>query len=128
GFAFVAMIPWELTRRNPMIDMRMLATRQFASCFVVMLAIGAILLATTQFLPELVQVDFGYTATWAGLVLTPGGVVTMAMMIVVGQVSNRIQPKYLIMIGAIFSAISMYQLTNVYGDVNFWFLAQTRMA
>jgi DHA2 family multidrug resistance protein len=32
------------------------------------------------------------------------------------------------MTGAIFSAISMYQLTNVYGDVNFWFLAQTRMA
>src|SRR6202789_1586863 len=52
GLAFVAMIPWELTRRNPMIDMRMLATRQFASCFVVMLAIGAILLATTQFLPQ----------------------------------------------------------------------------
>ena len=93
GLAFVAMISWELTRRNPMIDMRMLATRQFASCFVVMLAIGAILLATTQFLPELVQVDFGYTATWAGLVLTPGGLVTMAMMIVVGRLSGKVQPN-----------------------------------
>ena len=52
---------------------RMVATRQFGACFLVMLATGAILLATTQFLPQLVQEDFGYTATWAGLVLSPGG-------------------------------------------------------
>ena len=31
------------------------------------------------------------------------------------------------MTGAVFAAISMYQLTNVYGDVGFWFLARTRM-
>jgi MFS transporter, DHA2 family, multidrug resistance protein len=61
-------------------------------------------------------------------VLSPGGLVTMFMMFVVGQISGRIQPKYLIMTGAIFAAISMYQLTNVYGDVDFWFLARTRMA
>ena len=53
------------------------------ACFLVMLATGAILLGTTQFLPQLVQQNFGYTATWAGLVLSPGGVVTMVMMFVV---------------------------------------------
>ena len=60
-----------------MIDLRMVATRQFGAVFLVMLATGAILLATTQFLPELVQLDFGYTATWAVLVLSPGGLVTI---------------------------------------------------
>jgi MFS transporter, DHA2 family, multidrug resistance protein len=126
--AFVLMIPWETSRPDPLIDLRMVATRQFGACFIVMGATGAILYATTQFLPLLVQSNFGYTATWAGLVLSPGGVVTMGMMFVVGQVSGRIQPKYLIMTGAIFVAISMYQLTNVYGDLDFWFLARTRMA
>ena len=126
--AFVLMIPWEMTRRDPMIDVRMVATRQFGACFLVMGATGAILYATTQFLPLMVQTEFGYTATWAGLVLSPGGLVTMVMMFVVGQVSSRIQPKYLIMTGAIFVAISMYQLTNVYGDLDFWFFARTRMA
>ena len=126
--AFVLMIPWELSRSDPMIDMRMVGSRQFGACFLVMGATGAILYATTQFLPLLVQSNFGYTATWAGLVLSPGGLVTLVMMFVVGQLSNRIQPKYLIMTGAIFAAISMYQLTNVYGDLDFWFLARTRMA
>jgi MFS transporter, DHA2 family, multidrug resistance protein len=128
ALAFVLMIPWEMSRSDPMIDLRMVATRQFGACFLVMGATGAILYATTQFLPLLVQSNFGYTATWAGLVLSPGGVVTLVMMFVVGQISNRIQPKYLIMTGAIFAAISMYQLTNVYGDLDFWFLARTRMA
>ena len=127
ALAFVLMIPWEATRHDPMIDVRMVATRQFGACFVVMGATGAILYATSQFLPLLVQTDFGYTATWAGILLTPGGLVTMVMMFVVGNLSSRVQPKYLIMIGAIFTAISMYQMTNVYGDLGFWFFARTRM-
>ncbi len=127
AIAFVLMIPWELSRPDPMIDMRMVGSRQFGACFLVMGATGAILYATTQFLPLMLQTDFGYTATWAGLVLSPGGVVTMVMMFVVGNLSSRIQPKYLIMTGAIFAAISMYQMTNVYGDLGFWFFAQTRM-
>jgi DHA2 family multidrug resistance protein len=127
GLAFVLMIPWEMTRRNPMIDLRMVASRQFGACFLVMLAIGAILLATTQFLPQLVQQDFGYTATWAGLVLSPGGVVTMFMMFVVGRAAAKVQPKYLIVAGAVLCASSMYVMTNVYGDLGFWFMARSRM-
>jgi DHA2 family multidrug resistance protein len=127
AIAFLLMIPWELSRRNPMIDIRMVATRQFGACFVVMLATGAILLATTQFLPLLVQQNFGYTATWAGLVLSPGGVVTMVMMFVVGRLSAKVQPKYLIAAGALIAAYSMYDLTRVYADLDFWFFAQSRM-
>ena len=127
GLAFVLMIPWEVTRRDPVLDIRMLASRQFGSCFLVMLAAGAILLATTQFLPLLVQQDFGYTATWAGLVLSPGGLVTMAMMFVVGRLAAYVQPKYLIAAGAAIVAAAMYGMTNLYGDVDFWFLAWSRM-
>ncbi len=88
ALAFVLMIPWELSRKDPMIDMRMVGSRQFGACFLVMGATGAILYATTQFLPLMVQTNFGYTATWAGLVLSPGGLVTMVMMFIVGQVSD----------------------------------------
>ena len=127
ALAFPLMIPWEISRRNPMIDLRMVATRQFGACFLVMLATGAILLATTQFLPQLVQDDFGYTATWSGIMLSPGGLVTMVMMFVVGSLSSKVQPKYLIALGALIIALSMYQLTNVYSGLGFWFLARSRM-
>jgi len=126
-FAFVLMVPWEFSRRNPAVDVRMLATRQFGACFLVMGATGAILLATTQYLPQIVQDDYGYTATWAGLMLSPGGLVTMGMMFVVGALSSRVQPKYLIAVGAALIALSMYVLTDVYADLDFWFFAKARM-
>jgi DHA2 family multidrug resistance protein len=125
--AFVLMIPWEMSHPDPAVDLRMVASRQFGACFLVMLATGAILLATTQILPQLVQQDFGYTATWAGLMLSPGGLVTMAMMFVVGRLAAKVQPKYLIMAGALIVALSMYNMTNVYGDVGFWYMARLRM-
>jgi DHA2 family multidrug resistance protein len=127
AFSFAAMIPWELSRRNPTVDIRMVGGRQFAACFVVMLATGAILMATTQYMPQLVQNEFGYTATWAGLALTPGGFVTMGMMFVVGVLATRVQPKYLIAAGALAVALSMYQLTAVNGGLDFWFFARSRM-
>jgi MFS transporter, DHA2 family, multidrug resistance protein len=127
ALAFVLMIPWEMSHRNPAVDLRMVATRQFGACFLVMLATGAILLATTQFLPQLVQQDFGYTATWAGLMLSPGGLVTMVMMFVVGRLAAKVQPKYLIVVGAVIVALSMYDMTNVYGDLGFWYMARLRM-
>ena len=127
ALAFVLMIPWEVSRGNPAIDLRMIATRQFGACFLVMLATGALLFGTTQFLPQLVQQDFAYTATWAGLVLSPGGAVTMLMMFVVGRLSGQVQPRYLIAVGAVLIALSMYVMTNVYGDLGFWFMARSRM-
>ncbi len=127
GFAFVLMIPWEMTRLDPAINVRMVAARQFGACFLVMLATGAILLSTTQFLPQLAQEDFGYTATWAGVMISPGGLVTMGMMFVAGRLLAKIQPRYLIAAGGLIIAISMYTLTNVYGDLGFWFMARSRM-
>jgi DHA2 family multidrug resistance protein len=48
-------------------------------------------------------------------------------MFVAGRLSGRVQPKWLIIAGALIMAFSMYALTNVYGDLDFWFLARARM-
>ncbi|SKA21521.1 MFS transporter, DHA2 family, multidrug resistance protein [Consotaella salsifontis] len=127
ALCFLAMIPWEATRDNPVIDVRMVASRQFGSCFVVMMATGAILIATTQFLPELLQEYYGYTATWAGLALSPGGLVTMMMMFIVGRLTGIIQPRYLIAAGASIIALAMWDLTRIYADLNFGFFVWSRV-
>ncbi len=125
--SLVLFIPWELTRKAPLIDIKMLAGRQFGLCFLIMLGVGAILISTTQFLPQLLQDYYGYTATIAGLALSPGGLMTMVMMFVVGRVSGFVQPKYLIAIGAAIVAAAMYYLTNIYADLNFGFFAWSRV-
>jgi MFS transporter, DHA2 family, multidrug resistance protein len=125
--AFVLMIPWELSRRNPVIDLRILGTRQLGPSFMLMLAAGAILVATTNYVPQLVQQEYGYTATWAGLVLSPGAVVTMIMMPAIALLSNQVQPRTLIGIGAVITAFSMYDMTRISNGTDFWFFAMSRI-
>jgi len=127
GFCLLALIPWELLRDDPIVDISLLGRRQFAACFVVMLGTGAILIATTQILPQLLQTELNYTATLAGLVLSPGGVVTMIMMPIVGRLVTIVQPKYLIVAGSCIAALSMWHLTGLTGDISYDYAAMSRI-
>src|SRR5204862_5748497 len=50
---FLALIPWELTRKDPIVNLHLLAQRQFGTCFFMMLVVGAIIFSTLQLLPQL---------------------------------------------------------------------------
>jgi DHA2 family multidrug resistance protein len=121
------LIPWELTREDPIVDLRLLGRRQFAACFLVMLATGAVLISTTQLLPQLLQTELNYTAMLAGLALSPGGIATLVLMPVVGRLVAAMQPKYLIMFGAAIVALSMWHLTGLTGDITYGYAALSRI-
>ncbi|WP_158669207.1 DHA2 family efflux MFS transporter permease subunit [Bradyrhizobium guangdongense] len=125
--SLVALIPWELTREDPIVDLRLLGGRQFAACFMVMLATGAVLISTTQLLPQLLQTELNYTALLAGLALSPGGIATLVLMPVVGRLVSTVQPKYLIMFGAAIVAFSMWHLTGLTGDITYGYAALSRI-
>ncbi|MDA9523797.1 DSBA oxidoreductase [Bradyrhizobium sp. CCBAU 11434] len=125
--SLLALIPWELTREEPIIDLRLLGRRQFAACFLVMLGTGAVLISTTQILPQLLQTELNYTALLAGLALSPGGIATLMLMPVVGRLVSTVQPKYLIMFGAAVVAFSMWHLTGLNGDITYGYAALARI-
>ena len=127
GFCLVALVFWELTREDPIIDIRLLGQRQFGACFLAMLGTGAIVIATTQILPQFLQTELGYTAMLAGLVLSPGGLVTMVMMPITGWLIGRVQPKYLIAAGSAIAALSMWHLTGITGDITYGYAATSRI-
>ncbi|MGY4368594.1 DHA2 family multidrug resistance protein [Bradyrhizobium sp. LB1.3] len=125
--SLLALIPWELTREDPIVDLRLLGRRQFAACFLVMLGTGAVLISTTQLLPQLLQTELNYTAMLAGLALSPGGIATLVLMPVVGRLVSSVQPKYLIMFGAAIVAFSMWHLTGLTGDITYGYAAMSRI-
>ena len=118
---------WELICEDPIIDIRLLGQRQFGACFLAMLGTGAIVIATTQILPQLLQTELNYTAMLAGLVLSPGGLVTMVMMPITGKLIGSVQPKYLIATGAAIAALSMWHLTGITGDITYGYAAMSRI-
>lgn len=127
AFCLLALIPWELLRDDPIVDIRLLGTRQFGACALVMLGTFAVLVSTTQLLPQLLQTEVGYTAMLAGLALSPGGVVTMMLMPVAGRLVSVVQPKYLIMFGAAVAALSMWHMTGLTGDISYGYAALARI-
>jgi MFS transporter, DHA2 family, multidrug resistance protein len=123
----IALVVWELIVEDPIIDIRLLGQRQFGACFLAMLGTGAIVIATTQILPQLLQAELSYTAFLAGLVLSPGGLVTMVMMPITGKLIGSVQPKYLIAAGAAIAALSMWHLTGITGDISYGYAAMSRV-
>jgi len=127
AFCLIALVVWELLQEDPIIDIRLLGQRQFGACFIAMLGTGAIVIATTQILPQLLQAELGYTALLAGLVLSPAGLITMAMMPVTGKLIGSVQPKYLIAAGGAIAALSMWHLTGITGDISYGYATMSRI-
>jgi DHA2 family multidrug resistance protein len=125
--SFLLFIPWELTRAQPIVDVRLVLRRQFGTAFLIMVSVGAILFGSTQILPQLLQTGFGYTAYLSGLALMPGGLAMLVMMPAAGAVSSRVQPKYLIALGMAVIALAMWQMTRLPPDAAFGFFAWARV-
>jgi MFS transporter, DHA2 family, multidrug resistance protein len=96
--SFVLFIPWELSRNDPIVHIRMFACRNFGVACILMLAVGMVVFGSSQFIPQLLQQVLGYTATNAGLALTMGGVVTILIMPLSGILMNRVDPRVMICI------------------------------
>ncbi|MES0098874.1 DHA2 family efflux MFS transporter permease subunit [Mesorhizobium sp. M0019] len=127
AIAFLLLIPWEISRGDPVVDMRLLFTRQFGTAFLVMMAVGAILFSTTQIVPQLQQTTFAYTATLSGLSMMPGGIAMLILMPVSGFVGSIVQPKYLIMMGMSVVAVALWHMTSLTPDASFRFFAFARV-
>ena len=123
----LAFFPWELTRKDPIVEVRLLFRRQFGISFLAMMAVGAVLFGSTQILPQLLQTSFGYTATLSGLALMPGGFAMLVLMPVAGKVGGSAQPKYLIAAGMLVIALAMWHMTSLAPNADFSFFAWSRI-
>jgi len=125
--SFIAFIAWELSRDDPIVDVRLVLTRQFGTAFAVMLAVGAVLFGSTQILPQLLQTSFDYSAFLSGLVLMPGGIAMLLLMPIAGRITSHFQPKYLIALGMGVIAIAMWHMMSMPPDASFGFFARARI-
>jgi DHA2 family multidrug resistance protein len=127
GLSFLAFIPWELSRNEPIVELRLLFHRQFGMAFFTMLMIGAILFGSNQIMPQLLQTTFPYTAMLSGMAMMPGGIAMLLLMPVAGQITGRFQPKYLMAIGLSGVALSMWYSTSLTPDASFDYFGWVRV-
>jgi DHA2 family multidrug resistance protein len=101
GFAW-----WELRHEHPVVDLRLLKDRGFALSVVAMFVMGFVFYAANYLQPLYCQVILGWTATWAGLGLSPSGIVAILLMPVMPKLLKRLTPRYMVVVGFIIHGLA----------------------
>jgi len=79
AIGFAAFLIWELTEKNPVVDLSLFKRRNFALGTLAFCLGYAVFFANNLLMPLWLQTQVGYTATWAGLVAAPAGVVAVLL-------------------------------------------------
>jgi len=121
AIGFVAWVIWELTDRQPAVDLSLFARRNF-SLGTIALCLGyALLFANNLLLPLWLQEQMGYTATWAGLVAAPAGIVAVITTPLIARF--RIDPRIMATIAFLSFGGSFLMRSNYTPDASFLTLA-----
>ena len=128
--AFIVLIWWELRQlrigHRPILNLTLFYKRNFSISFLLMFVLGFALYGTTVLIPQFVQTLLGYTAELAGLVLSPAGLMMMAMMPVVGFLSSKVDPRKLIAFGFIMLTTALVAMHTMNLGVSYSYLVYLR--
>ena len=117
--ALVALVIRELTHENPIMDLRLLSRRNFATAVTFSFILGMVLNGTTILLPQFLQNDLGYTAQQAGMALSPGALMLVVMMPIAGILASKFDPRVIIALGFALTSYGLFHVTSIHYGVSF---------
>ena len=121
-------ICWLLTAKKPIVKLEVFKDKNFTMGCVLIAAMGAILYASSVIIPQFSQQVLGYDAYKSGLILSPGGIVVIILIPIVGQIMKRVQTRYIVMLGFILMGISLFYSSGLVPDIDFDTLVFMRSA
>jgi MFS transporter, DHA2 family, multidrug resistance protein len=119
ALGMIALVLWELNHEHPVIDFHVLKERNFALSTLTMLVMGFVLYGSTALLPMFLQTLLGYTAMLSGMVLSPGGIVIVFLLPIVGQLMRKAQPRWLVVFGVLISSFGLFQMARFTLGIDF---------
>ena len=109
---------WELNSREPIVDLHILANRNFAVGIVMATVYGIILYGALVMLPLFLQNLMGYTALGSGLAITPRGLGALASVALAGRLVRKIDGRIMIIAGFIILALGSFLLGEINLDIS----------
>jgi MFS transporter, DHA2 family, multidrug resistance protein len=120
GLGFYLFLVHLFTAKKPFIAPRMFRDMNFVSGLMMMFAVGMVLLASSALLAPYLQNLAGYPVSEAGLLMAPRGAGTMVAMLLAGRLSNRVDPRLLMLAGILLLAASMWEMMGWTPDIDAW--------
>ena len=119
---FVLFIIRELKARNPLVQLSVFKDRNFAFGCVLIALLGALVYGLVTILPLFYQTLLNYTASAAGIAVSPRGIGAILVMPVAAVLSSRIDNRWLIAIGFVILGITAIWMGHLTLDISEWSL------
>ncbi len=113
ALSFIGFIWRELTFEQPIVNLRVLKSRQLAAGVTFAAALGLAMYGSIFVLPVFLQQLHGFTAWQTGKVIFPGAIASAVTMAVIGRNANKIDARYTIVIGVALFGVCMYWLSGL---------------
>ncbi len=109
----IALFIWRsLTAEHPLVDLSIFKERQFSSSVAIMFSASFVMYGVFIFVPLFVQNLMGYTATWAGVVLSPGGMGTILAIGAAGLMVGKFDTRLIVGTGTLVQAAACFILAS----------------
>lgn len=126
--ALVLFVIVELRVEHPVVNLRVFKDKAFAAGNVMMFTGFFCMFGGFVLLPLYAQTLMGYTATWAGLVLGPGGLASLFIMPIGGVLMKKgVKPRRLLVLGLLTMAFSLWLMSGLNLNADFLAIAWPRL-
>ncbi|NHB58842.1 DHA2 family efflux MFS transporter permease subunit [Acinetobacter sp. 194] len=118
---FITFVIWEMTEKHPVVDIKIFRYRGFTlATFALALGFGAFF-GSIVLIPQWLQINLGYTATWAGYLTATMGVGSLTMSPIVAKLATKYDQRALACFGLLL--LSGVTLMRAFWTTNADFMA-----
>jgi DHA2 family multidrug resistance protein len=115
----VSWLIWELTEKNPIVDLSLFKSKNFALGTLCLCLGYAVFFGNVVLMPLWLQEHLNYTATWAGLVAAPSGVVAVILSPLIGKLMGKYDARWFATAAFAFFGISYFMRAGYTADASF---------
>jgi DHA2 family multidrug resistance protein len=123
AIALGALIIWELTDEEPVLDFSVFRSRNWLVSTVSLGLMFGLFFGNIVLTPLWLQQMMGYTATWAGFATAPMGILAVLTAPIVGRLMAKIDPRLIVTYGMVVLAISFFMRAHLNAQADFMSVA-----
>ncbi|WP_242106793.1 DHA2 family efflux MFS transporter permease subunit [Luteimonas aquatica] len=125
--ALTFFVIWELTEKDPIVNLRLFRHRNFASGTAAMVVAYSAFFAVGLLVPLWLQRNLGYTAIWAGFATAPLGILPVLLTPLVGKYAMRFDLRVLASFAFVVMAATSFLRSAFNLDVDFQHVAEVQL-
>ncbi len=127
AIALTVFVIWELTDKDPIVNLRLFRHRNFAAGTVAMTMAYGAFFSVGILVPLWLQRNLGYTAIWAGLATAPIGILPVLLAPLIGKHAGKFDLRMLASLAFIAMATTSFLRSGFNLDVDFEHVAWVQL-